>query len=184
MRTTVFLLTFLSLTLYAQRPPSAAISRDEVRVRFYAAIEDQNEAEKLFTHLGSNLMSPVVSKDPVLKAYYGASETLLGKHYLNPYSKYKHLKNGLEVIGQSIKSESRNLEVRFLRFSILHYIPSFLGYSGEREEDLKVIYSGLLKKDYKSLSFDIQKGIIEFIIRSGRLSQKQIEAMNGLLLAG
>lgn len=154
---------------------------EDIRTTFYRAVEDADTAEKLYASLTRGKYKRDVEHDPVMMAYLGASETLLGKHYFNPYSKYKHLKSGLEIIASAIQQNPDNLEIRFLRFSILHHIPSFLGYGEERNEDMRVIYRELLKKDYSSLPFDIQKGIAEFLIESGRITTEQARRLNGLI---
>jgi len=183
--TLLFFCLFLIIpALVFGRDRGGASSLPEIRKQFYSAVEDREEAEKLYALLNSKSMSSAVSRDPVIKAYKGASETLLGKHYLNPYSKYKYLKSGLEIIAQSVRKDPSNLEIRFIRFSILHYIPSFLGYGEERNEDLKVIYNELKNRDYTRLSKKIQTGIIEFVIRSGRLTSEQESVMNNLLNEG
>ncbi len=181
LRNLLFLFLLLAGIAAAQKPSPEPESLNDLRRQFYSAVEDRAAAEKLHEKLNSKTMSAEIKNDPVLKAYLGATETLLGKHYINPYSKLKHLNNGLEIIAQAITKDPANLEIRFLRFTILHYIPSFLGYNEEREEDLKVIYRELLKKDYNSLSYKIQKGIAEFLIDSGSLTARQQEAVNGLL---
>lgn len=165
-------------------PAASGDTYEDIRVTFYKAIEDAGTAERFYASLASGKYSRDAEKDALLKAYLGAAETLLGKHYINPYSKYKHLKSGLEIIASAIKKDPSNLEIRFLRFSILHHLPGFLGYGSERDEDMKVIYRELLKKDYTELPYDIQKGIAEFLIQSGRISAEQIKRLNGLLARG
>jgi hypothetical protein len=55
-----------------------------------------------------------------------------------------------------------------------------LGYCKEREDDLKVIYHLLLKQDYTHLRADIQKGIVEFLLDSERLSKEQTSRLKKL----
>lgn len=179
----IFLSVFITATVIGSSV-SSGDNYEDVRITFYKAIEDVGTAERFYASLASGKYSREAQYDAVLKAYLGAAETLLGKHYINPYSKYKHLKSGLEIIATAIKKDPSNLEIRFLRFSILHHLPGFLGYGPERDEDMKVIYRELLKKDYSALPYDIQKGIAEFLIQSGRISDEQVKRLNGLLARG
>ncbi|MBI5807230.1 MAG: hypothetical protein HZA74_02405 [Ignavibacteriales bacterium] len=74
-----------------------------------------------------------------------------------------------------------NLEIRFMRFSILHYVPSFLGYNSEKENDAAVIVKLLMRKDYSILDSEIQKGIAEFMINSKRLDDNSILSLRNEL---
>ena len=152
-----------------------------MRKAFYSAVEDEKETEVLFSQLKVILDKQKNNAAPIIIAYYGATETLLGKHALNPYKKWNKLKSGLEKIAAAIEQNPKDLEIRFLRFSILHHLPSFLGFSDERNEDKGVIYNLLLQKNYSALEFKIQKGIIEFMIESERLSKSQNARLRKLL---
>lgn len=152
-----------------------------IRETFYSAIEDEAMTEKLFNYLTGLSSNKFEDFPPILLGYYGATETLIAKHAFNPFKKLSKLNDGLEKIAKAIKQNPDNLEIRFLRFSILHYIPGFLGFSKEREEDLKSIYNLLLMKDYTQLEFSIQKGIIEFMLESKRLNQAQTRNLEKLL---
>lgn len=152
-----------------------------VRETFYSAIEDEAITEKLYNYLTGLSSNKLEDFSPILLGYYGATETLIAKHAFNPFKKLSKLNDGLEKIAKAIKQNPDNLEIRFLRFSILHYIPGFLGFSKEREEDLKSIYNLLLLKDYTQLEFSIQKGIIEFMLESKRLNQGQTRDLEKLL---
>ena len=152
-----------------------------IRETFYGAVESESLTEKLLAYLEGLSSNRVEDLSPLLLGYYGATETLIAKHAFNPFRKLSKLNDGLEKIAKAIKQNPDNLEIRFLRFSILHYIPGFLGFSKEREEDLKSIYSLLLQKDYSQLEFTIQKGIIEFMLESKRLNQAQTRDLEKLL---
>lgn len=148
-----------------------------IRNHFYLSIEDENETERLIEYIHKKFRRDITKYEPIILAYYGALEALKGKHAFNPFTKLSHLNSAMEKIGESIKKEPYNLEIRFLRFSILHHLPSILGYSKERKEDAIIIYDLLLLKDYSMLEKGIQKGIVEFMIESERLSKKQVNEL-------
>lgn len=154
-----------------------------IRNQFYLSIEDENETEKLIEYIHKKFKRDITKYEPVILAYYGALEALKGKHAFNPFTKLSYLNSSMEKIGESIKKEPYNLEIRFLRFSILHHLPSILGYSKERKEDAIIIYDLLLLKDYSMLEKDIQKGIVEFMIESERLSKKQVNELRKIASA-
>ncbi len=152
-----------------------------IRETFYGAVEDEELTEKLLSYLAGLSNNKPDELSPLLLGYYGATETLVAKHAFNPFKKLSKLNDGLEKIANAIEQNPDNLEIRFLRFSILHYIPGFLGFSKEREEDIKSIYTLLLLKDYAQLEFSIQKGIIEFMLESKRLNEAQTRDLEKLL---
>jgi len=106
-------------------------------------------------------------------AYVAALESVKSKHAFWPFTKLKYFNNSMDIFEKVVERNPENLEIRFLRFTILHYVPSFLGRSKEREEDTAVIIKELLKRDYSSINPEIQKGIVEFLIMSERLNPSQ-----------
>lgn len=175
---------FLFFLFYITVSDSLATESNElelIRKSFYSAVDDEKETEALLVQLKVILDKQKNNATPIFLAYYGATETLLGKHALNPYKKWNKLKSGLEKIAVAIEQNPKDLEIRFLRFSILHHLPGFLGFSDERNEDKGVIYNLLLQKNYSALEFKIQKGIIEFMIESERLSKSQNSRLRQLL---
>ncbi|MDY0079579.1 MAG: hypothetical protein RBR95_03250 [Ignavibacteriaceae bacterium] len=155
---------------------------DFIRTIFYEAVEDEDKNDEMYEYI-ENALKSHPSNPSFLTAYLGASETLVAKHSYNPYTKWTYLKKGLVKIDDAIRKYKESLELRFLRFSILHYLPSFLGFSKEREEDLITLYRLLLKKDYSEIDFEVQTGIINFLIESERLTSKQIKELEKITIA-
>jgi len=156
---------------------------EHIRTVFYDAIEDDDINDKFLDYIKDAIKKSGGKEYAFFTAYYGASETLVAKHSYNPYTKLKYLNIGLKKISSAIKKFPESLELRFLRFSILHYIPSFLGYSSERNEDLGVIYKLLLEKDYSEVAQSIQQGIINFLIESDRLKDTELKRLEVLMVA-
>jgi len=183
---TLFLL-LLSTSIFTQTKfPKDEVSPTEVefiRITFYEAVESSGKNDELLDYINV-LLDKSPSKKPVfLLAYQGASETLIAKHSYNPYTKWNYLNKGLEKIGGAIEKYKESLELRFLRFSILHYLPGFLGFAKERNEDLNYVFNLLLQKDYSEIDNSVQEGIITFLIESERLNAHQVRKLQSLLLA-
>lgn len=67
---------------------------------------------------------------------------------LNPISKISLFYIGRDLLEASIKNDPKNLEIRFLRYSIQKNIPKILSYSKNINEDEKFIYDRMsLNKD-------------------------------------
>ncbi|MCM8809974.1 MAG: hypothetical protein NC934_07430 [Candidatus Omnitrophica bacterium] len=156
--------------LFKSFPDYNSSEKELIRRLFYFSIESkdtlkifEDKLKKIDKELDSNF------KD----AYYGAYLTLVAKHSINPYTKYFKLKEGLEFLNKSIKNDPEKLEFRFLRLSILNYVPSFLGFDNFFYEDYRQIKNLIIKKDYTELDRKIHKGILEFLLRSQKISEDE-----------
>lgn len=146
---------------------------DKVRAEFYEAVENKAVAEKFCERM--KLQQGISA---VHLAYYGSAQTLLGKHAWNPYQKLAHLRSGMQVISRATKKAPDDLEIRFLRFSIEHYLPAFLGMSKHLDEDRKKIVSLVQRRQYGSLSRDVLKNMVSFVVKSGRLNGAELDILN------
>lgn len=80
-----------------------------------------------------------------LKSYYGVSQCILASHHWNPYEKLSLLNKGLGILNNSIKQDSKNLEIRILRLSVETKIPSIVSFKSHIAEDKEWI-----KKNFDS----------------------------------
>jgi hypothetical protein len=144
-----------------------------IREQFYLAVEDEDALERLEEHLIVNFSEDITGYPPIILAYKGGIEALKAKHAFSPFSKFSHLMDALDILETAVSRMPGNLEISFIRFSILDNIPSFFGYGKERNTDKKVIISELLRNDFSSINKETQKGIIEFLLRSDNLSESE-----------
>ena len=164
---------FASLKIFAQDITPDTITINYLRNEFYAAIEDEDKTYLLEDFIISKYSEDYSRYTPLVLAYYGGVQALKAKHAFNPVSKLSHLISGLNRLEDAVKKSPDNLEIRFMRFSILDHVPGILGYSEERQADLDKICTLLMQKDYSVLNYSIQKGIAEYVIASERLNEKQ-----------
>ncbi|WP_070138311.1 hypothetical protein [Crocinitomix algicola] len=128
----VFLILGLTEYVYAS---------DIVRIRtlFEQANLDEEKNNELI-----NLTKPYsLSKNPLYYAYYAAGVMSLANHTYWPLQKLDYFNEGKEMLEKAIARDSRNVEIRFIRYSIQKNAPSFLGYSGNIEADRKFILDNL-----------------------------------------
>lgn len=105
--------------------------------------------------------------NPMITACIGTIEALKAKHAWNPYNKMKYVAMANSTMKKAVEASSQNMEIRFMRFSIQHYTPAFLGYSKNLEEDRKALLSHYRNK---TLGNDpvLIRSIAQFIIDSKR----------------
>lgn len=168
----ILVVTFLfSLSSYA----NDYSPKEKIRRLFYFSIESKDTL-KIFERQLKEFQNKV-DKNFFL-AYNGAYLTLVAKHAINPYTKYFRLKDGLKLISNAIQNQPESLEFRFLRLSVLNYLPSFLGYDDLFFDDYEKIIELIQKKDYSEVDKQTQKGILEFLLRSSKLNSEQKKVVN------
>lgn len=106
----------------------------QARKDFFNALKSKEQAE-LFCHNLKNASG----QGALMLAYYGSAQAIMAKHAWNPYSKIQYVRKGLKDLVTAVNRSPESLEVRFLRFSIEYYTPSFLGLSKHQEEDAQKI---------------------------------------------
>lgn len=173
----IILLLFISNTYFATCQ-NDTLSLSNIRKLFYQSVESESKLDILKQSIKLFFGEKKDNYPPIGLAYYGASLTLEAKHSYNPISKINRLKEGLNFLDKSVKSDNNNLEIRFLRFSVLHHLPDILGYGKEKREDADTIYKLLINQDFSNLSYDLQRGIANFLINSKRISKEQITKLN------
>ena len=156
---------------------------NQIRKLFYEAVESEEKLEELENFFSKNFTEKALIYHPVLLAYTGAIDALKAKHAFNPFTKFSRIISSLNTLERAVNREPNNLEIRFIRFSILHNLPGFLGYGKERSDDITVIVSQLAKKDYVGYDPKLQKYVIEFMVDSERLNASQTVQLKKLAVA-
>lgn len=125
------------------------------------------------------LMLSYNKQHPVVLAYKGASEAAMAKHVWNPYSKLKHVNNALSWFEQAVELDKKNAEIRFLRFTVEHYVPRYLNLSQHLEEDKRVVIAALKKHPDSGLPTDLAQTIHKFMLTKDHLTEEEkVELQN------
>ncbi len=174
----LFFLMILSQSMLARTIiKSDTTSINFIRQTFYKAVEDENKLLELTRYFEQHYSKNYDAYPPLILAYYGGAEALKAKYAFNPFSKLSYLNTSLEYLADAINKSPQNLEIRFLRYSILVHLPGILGYGKEEMDDQKMILNLLETKNYGGLSKDIYTGIIEFMIEKGVLSPEELKQL-------
>lgn len=107
---------------------------EKIKQAMVKAVESQSVTDSLYSKLTGKK-----SDNALIIAYIGTLEALKAKHSWNPYQKVRFVSLSQKTMAKAISLEPYNLQIRFMRFSIQHYTPQFLGYSNNIKEDLKII---------------------------------------------
>jgi hypothetical protein len=155
---------------------ASAYDLQGIRLDFYKAVNDAGVANSLYKKLNA-----IEKKDALLLAYLGSTEAVKAKHAWNPYNKMSLLKAGSKKLEQAVSEVPNSLEIRFLRFSLEHYLPSFLGSSKHLAEDRKQIVKLVEAEKFGSVDKDLLKNIISFMKETKRCSSAELAILNKAL---
>lgn len=167
----LFFLCTASVHLDAEQP-----FIDTVRTAFYRAVENESETDKL---LAAIIKAYPQSSPPLFEGYIGALETLKGKFAYNPYAKYHYVTQGLSKINRAVQAEPENLEIRFIRFSVLHHLPPLFGIEKSRNEDAETICKIIASGKTSEYPPQLLTGVVDFMLSSGRLTGQQKQMISG-----
>lgn len=145
-----FIFVFIVFDSLAQQ-----LNLHEVRKDFNKGVQDEALCKKYLSHLQNH------AKSPIEKGYEAAFHMFMAKHTSNPFKKMNYFKGGKKMLETQIKAEPSNTELRFIRLCIQYYIPDFLGYKQNIEEDKNFLVNNLHKMSderTKDIIFKYLKG--------------------------
>ncbi|MEO5912519.1 MAG: hypothetical protein ABIP95_16660 [Pelobium sp.] len=149
----------------------------KIRKDYVAAVKDSKKSEELYSYL-----SAIKNPDAIILAYLGSAEAIRAKHSWNPYHKMSFLNEGFKKLDAAVEKDPNQLEVRFLRFTLQHYVPDFLGHSKNIAQDKNKIINLLKNKNTGSLGAekDLINNMIHFMIESKECNAHEITSLKKL----
>jgi hypothetical protein len=132
---------------------------EDVRLLFHKAESSQRVCTELI-----ELLQPFNEENNVLFLGYRASATMLmAKHLINPFSKLSYFKKGKLMLEKAIQFDRKNVELRFLRYTIQTNVPSFLNYYSNKENDRLFLIQSLTRLNDQKL-----KSIISSYLKTNK----------------
>lgn len=139
------ILLFYSLVCMANVP-----SITEIRVKLHNATSNEKACRDLINELGAYNER----NNPLFAGYKGGATMIMAKHVFNPFSKLSYFNKGKSILEKAIQAEGKNVELRFLRYSIQTSVPAFLGYKSRLKNDynfLKQAIPGIKDANLKKI---------------------------------
>ncbi len=169
----IFYSTILLFFLLIKPFIASSMDMYTLRREYIEAVEDEKKTNDLLEKLSKKDIT-----DPVLIAYKGALEALKAKHAFNPYNKINYLRKSQQTLEKAISMSPDNIEIRFLRFSINHYLPAFLRMTKDMHEDREAIVKNF---NTSPVDQEVRESIGKFMIESGRCSPQEIAQIKSVL---
>ena len=129
----------LALLLWA----NSASGQDDLLMKIRKNIGNVFKTEAVCLEMKEIFDSTDISKNNLLLGYKGAVEMGMARHHPNVFKKMGFFGDGKDFLEESIENDQENIELRFLRLTIQTNLPSFLGYSSEKENDKVFVLKNL-----------------------------------------
>jgi hypothetical protein len=172
----LILILFITISSFSF---AQAANLEQIREDYIAAIGNSDKADKLCDQLEG-----IKNPSALIMAYLGSVQAIKAKHAWNPVNKMSYLKQGFNTIDKAVEKDPNQLEVRFLRFSLQFYVPSFLGYSKNLINDKNKIVSILKNSSNTKLDVDgeILKNMVNFMIDSKKCNAQEVAVLKRVLV--
>jgi len=172
MKKHLFLL-FLIVSAYSQAQED---NIKELRKKYKAAVNNPQAADSFYKE-----MVVSASQDPVVLAYSASSDALMAKNAKAPLKRMSYLKSSNMTFDIAIRKAPQNIEIRFLRFSILEHLPVFLNYKDKLQEDKKTIIANIASSEKSGVDKAYRKEIIEYLLNSRKFTAQEKEKLKSQL---
>lgn len=141
-----------------------------IRKLLVTAINSSKTTDSLYKNLDG-----LKNRTSLISGYIGTLQALKAKHTWNPYFKIKYLNDAEKTYKAAVTGDPSNIEIRFMRFSVEHNVPGFLGYTKNLVADRTEIIKQIDRKHYSSADAVLVKTIITFLIDSKRCTTAEHE---------
>ena len=147
------LLFEFSIGTYAQQ-----IERRELREGFLQSLQRKTALDS-FLHK----LEKISSKSPVQESYFGICNALQAQYTSSMWTKIRLVTESRGVLNDAVTRSPNDPELRFMRLTFEHFLPSFLGMSRDIPADLTAI---LAHPDFVDDSPALKKMALEFLINT------------------
>ncbi|MDB5284100.1 MAG: hypothetical protein JWO06_3175 [Bacteroidota bacterium] len=147
-----------------------SLERQQLREGFLESTQRKSALDSFIKKL-----QVIQVKSPAQECYYGICLALLTEQTNGIVAKIKLVNQSKDILNHSIARDPRDPELRFIRLTLEHYLPAFLGMSKEIPCDLAIIFAN---PDFFSDNPSLKKKALEFLLATHRCTPEQ----NNLLL--
>lgn len=172
------LIWLLGATATICKAENRSIDIKQIRKLLVLAVDQSETTDSLYSSLNG-----LSEKTPLIVGYLAALQALKAKHAWNPYRKLQYLNQSKKEFKKAIAADGVNIEIRFMRFSVQHNLPGFLGQSENLKEDREVILAQLDNRNYGTADKNLTKTIMSFLLDSKRCTPSETEKLKSQLAA-
>lgn len=141
------------------------LSRQQLRMRYLAAIERRTALDSFMRTL-----EVIDRKSPTEESYYGICHGICCQYEESNWSKLRLVMKSRSYLNEAVERDPRDPELRFMRLTLEHFLPSFLGLNKHIPDDLAVIFA---HPHFVDDNPPIKKKILEFLLWTQRCTAEQ-----------
>ncbi|TCC89170.1 hypothetical protein EZ428_15830 [Pedobacter frigiditerrae] len=161
------LLLVALLTITTSRMNLEEIEIVTLRKLYYEAAESKAAAVKLT----STLSKVNDQSKALLICYKGAAQMMEAKYAFSPITKFSKFSKGKSAIEKAIVKDPKQIEIRFIRFSIQTNLPFFLGYNESIKTDKEMLINSINKIDDENL----KQNVVNYLLTSKYCTSDEIK---------
>ncbi|WP_276496542.1 tetratricopeptide repeat protein [Pontibacter litorisediminis] len=154
---------------------SARYNLSGLRAEYLEASKDKDAAERF-----NKKMAQYEEREPVVLAYKAASEAVMAKYVWNPYSKLKQIKTAAAIFEEAVALDPQHPEIRFLRFTVEHYVPRYLNLSPNLERDKKVMIRSLKAHPDSGVSTEFARTMRDFLLTKDHCTEAEKKVLRNI----
>ena len=165
MKLIILALALITLTEVSSQP----VDRQQMREWFLQSMQRKSALDSFMSKL-----EKLAIKTPAQECYYGICYALSTQYTSGMWAKIKLVNESHSVLNHAIARDPQDPELRFIRLTLEHFLPAFLGMSKDIPSDLAVI---MAHPDFVSDSPPLKKKALEFLISTHRCNADQNKAL-------
>lgn len=169
------LILLLFMAQVALADTKARYNLSELRNEYLEASKDKAAAEQF-----NKKMAGYKGNDPLVLAYKAASEAVMAKYVWNPYSKLKQVKTAAALFEEAVQLDEKHPEIRFLRFTVEHYVPRYLNLSPNLESDKRVMINSLKAHPKSGVSTEFARTMRDFLLSKDHCTEAEKEEIRSI----
>jgi hypothetical protein len=174
----LLIIVFILLTLPFKTAFCAEPDPAVIRKHLVTALKSSKTTDSLYKSLDA-----IKNKSGLVTGYIATLQALKAVHAWNPYLKIKYLNRAEKTYKEAVAADPANIEIRFMRFSVEHNVPGFLGYNKNLTADREQIIAQLKKKNYAPADHEFITTVIKFLLDSKRCTPVENEYLTRQLTA-
>lgn len=161
---------FFILILFAKvESTTEEIALATLRNLYYEANFNKTAVTKLH-HLLGNVNE---NSAPILLCYKGAAQMMEAKYAFNPITKFSRFNKGKNNIERAIAKQPKQIEIRFIRFTIQTNLPPFLGYNQFIDTDKTILLNAIPNLEDNKL----KENVVNYLLSSKHCTNEEIKKL-------
>lgn len=164
LRFLLFLFLFLPAEIFSQQ-----LNKQQMRDLLVVATEHKPALDSLL-----NILESIDKKTPTEESYCGICYGLSCSYDEGNWAKLKHVVKSKNYLNSAVERDPKNPELRFMRFMLEHFLPSFLGFNKHIPDDLKVVFAN---PTFIDDNLRMKKMAIDFLLWTKRCTPEQTKLL-------